>query len=776
MPTFHYENIPQELRNLKQWGLFKLIWQPEKGKNSKHPYNAYNGKLAKTNDPSTWCDFDTALRVYKNSNAYSGLAFFFASGYVGLDVDSIGKDLADFKAGSPETLITTIRNLTNQTYLEVSQSGKGIHAIFKGKIPGKHRRHANYEMYESGRFFALTGNTIGKPVVKSLNHKEMQRLYEFAFGKDKVVAIHDNQDKRLNNLSVSEIIDRMLSSARGQRDKLFMNGGWEKFYTSHSEADLAFANDLAFWTGKDFHKMDEIFRNSSLIRDKWDEKRGATTYGIATLNKAINETVNTFSTGEGENAKNVYGFNKPLKQHKKLPHRSWDDMGMAQRLLDTFPHRFLYSMADRMWYVYNGSYWKQDNQGLIEKAADKIINNLKNESVIISPDATDKEIKAAKKKWNNFIHRERSHASKINMINEAKHLVPVLHNQWDQEKMLLNTPSGYIDLTNGILHDHDYRKMFTQETGIDYTTNIDCPLWIEFLNQTFSNDKELIHFVQKIVGYSLTGSNVEQVMFILYGNGRNGKSVFLNIIKYIAGSYAKTMNAASIMQKHNSSGQGPSSDIARLEGARLVVSSEANEGDRLDESLIKQMTGGDTLVARYSYGRDFEFNPVFKLWMATNHMPKIYGTDEGIWRRLVIVPFNHTVKRENIDKNLEDKLKAESMGILKWAIDGAMMWQREGLNEPEIVKQTGHEYREEMDVIQAFLDEECTISQQLKVRASDLFDAYKDWADKTNNWQGMTNTKFGLEIKKRFQKKKTRSGAFYYGLNLNTNLQYGFNK
>lgn len=772
MTKFNYKTIPEELRNLKQWGLFHLKYIPERKKNTKIPLNAYNGERGKSNDPSTWSDFDTALRALTKYDQADGLAFYFANGYVGLDIDSIESDLQDYFAGSPETLITTFKNLTKKTYMEISQSGKGIHAIFKGNIPGRHRRKGKYEMYQSGRFFALTGNTIGSNKIQSLNHDEMKKLYEFLFGKDKIVNTDDYKEKPINNLSVSEIISRMLSSTRGQRDKLFMYGGWEEFYPSQSEADLAFANDLAFWTGKDFHKMDEIFRNSSLIRDKWNEKHGATTYGIATLNRAINDTINTFTTDNTE-AKDVYGFNQVSSKKKKTAPRSWDDMGMAQRFLDRFPDNFLYSFTDKKWYVFNGSYWEQDNQGLVEKAADKVINDLKNESLVVQ-DGVDED--KARKAWQKFIKSERSRASKVNMINEIKHLVSVLHSQWDKEKMMLNTPSGYIDLTNGTLHDHDYKKMFTQETGVDFTEKVDCPQWLEFLDQTFNHDKEVIHFVQKAVGYSLTGSNSEQVMFIPYGNGRNGKSVFLNVVKYAAGSYAKTMNAETIMQKRNNSSQGPSSDIARLESARLVISSEANEGDRLDESLIKQMTGGDTLVARYSYGSDFEFNPTFKLWMATNHMPNIHGTDEGIWRRLVIIPFNHTVKKENVDKNLEDKLKAESMGILKWAIDGAMMWQREGLNEPDSIRSAGKGYREEMDVIQAFVDENCQISPDFSVQASELFNAYRDWADETNNWKGMSNTKFGREISKRFKKTRKENGIFYHGLDLIKNHLYGFNK
>jgi putative DNA primase/helicase len=158
--------------------------------------------------------------------------------------------------------------------------------------------------------------------------------------------------------------------------------------------------------------------------------------------------------------------------------------------------------------------------------------------------------------------------------------------------------------------------MFSRQTAAEYTDTIDAPEWDKFLHQIFNNDEEVIHYIQKAVGYSATGSTKEQVMFLLYGNGRNGKSVFINTIADILGSYAETMNVESIMVKRSS---GVNSDIARLEGARLVISSEANEGSRLDEGLVKQMTGGDKMVARHLYASEFEFTPQFKLWMATNH-------------------------------------------------------------------------------------------------------------------------------------------------------------
>lgn len=234
MEKFTYDNIPEELRSLKQWGLFELKWIPERNKNTKIPINPYDGSAGKSNDSSTWSDFDTAVRALEEVERASGLAFYFANGYVGLDIDHIDSNLEDWRQGDndPNNLVNKIQTLTNKTYMEVSQSGTGIHAIFKGKIPGKRRRKGNYEMYQTGRFFALTGNTIiPDPEIQSLSKDQMKKLYEFLFGKDKVIQLHPSTDNITPvDLSVTEIIKKAESSTKtGKRFTMFMQGGWSSF-------------------------------------------------------------------------------------------------------------------------------------------------------------------------------------------------------------------------------------------------------------------------------------------------------------------------------------------------------------------------------------------------------------------------------------------------------------------------------------------------------------------------------------------------------------------
>ena len=780
MPKFNYQNIPQELRNLKQWGLFELKWVEARKKNTKIPINPYDGSAGKSNDPNTWSDFDTAMRALNDVERADGLAFYFANGYVGLDIDHIDSNLEDWRAGDndPNNLVNKFQDLTDNTYMEVSQSGTGIHAIFKGKIPGKRRRKGNYEMYQTGRFFALTGNNIiPDPTIKSMSDDEMKTLYEFLFGKDNVVQLHSESDNITPvDLSVVEIIKRAENSAKtGTRFTMFMKGGWEQFYSSHSEADMAFANDLAFWTGRDFHKMDTIFRNSSLMREKFDEKHGAVTYGTSLLNKAINETQNIYNPeGDSQDSESSYTFSFNEDKTKKIIPRSWDDQGRGLRMRDQFATVLKFNAVDKKWFFFNGSYWQEDigNQK-VELAAERVANSIKKEKPELSFSTKTDEDKAMNE-WYRFQKDSRSHMAKMHMIDEFKKYVIVKHGEFDKEDMLLNTESGYVDLSNGELHDHDIDKKFSHQTVAEYSDNVDAPLWEKFLNQIFNNDEELIHYVQKAIGYSFTGSVDEQCLFILNGRGRNGKSVFSNVISDVAGNYAKQMNVQTIVAKKNQSGSA-NSDIARLEGARIVTSSELNEGDRFDESLVKQLTGGDKILARFLYGSEFEYKPKFKIWMATNHLPIIRGTDDGIWRRIKIIPFNIQIPKEKVDKKLEYKLKAEYTGILNWIVQGAIMWQQEGLEDPEAVTKVIETYRAEMDPLDAFLEECCTTGQNYSIKAREMYDAYHEWAKESEEYK-MSLNKFGREMSKKLLRVKKRDGWYYVGLKLKEpDSDYTFN-
>lgn len=249
-------------------------------------------------------------------------------------------------------------------------------------------------------------------------------------------------------------------------------------------------------------------------------------------------------------------------------------------------------------------------------------------------------------------------------------------------------------------------------------------------------------------------------MFSCVGNGRNGKSTFLDTISDILGDYACNIQPETLMVKPYSG--SANSDIARLRGTRFVTTVEPNEGNRLNEGLIKQLTGGDKVTARFQYGHEFEYTPEFKIWMGTNHKPIIRGTDLGIWRRMHLIPFDVQIPENQVDKTLKYKLKREYMAILNWMVEGCLLWQREGLKLPKKVKQAVNEYKSEMDVIQTFLDECCEVTTiEYWTGATELYNVYVNWA-RINNEYIHSSKKFGAELtKKGIEKKRFRDGNKY---------------
>lgn len=763
----NYERIPSELRELNQWGIYKREWDEDRQKWKKKPHNPFNGKLGSSTNEGTWSDFQTALDAINKFKA-DGLAFYFKPPYIGIDLDDIPDDLERYLQGDIENNLVYVFMNSTKTYSEISMSGKGIHIIGKAKIPGDRRRKKNVEMYTDGRFFAITGNFFGNNnEVNEIPKTQMDFLYKRYLENDNVIT-HDfskpNWDDG-NDLSVDEIVQTALNSSTGRRFKMFMDGGWEKVYSSQSEADLAFANDLAFWTAGDFQKMDEIFRMSAMMREKYDQKRGKTTYGIGILNKAISENTNHYT---GKKTADDYFLSIPgiTTEEKEKPSRfySYDDTGNSERYLDLFGTLTKYSYVNKCWYFYNGKNWEQDNIGAIRKWVDQSIDVLKNEPVSVPKDATEDEKKAYMEAKAKHVKRSRNNAGKEAMTRELKHNVAVLPEEFDSDDMLFNTQNGYLDLSNGILNDHDISKMFTRISNAEYTDKDECSRWELFLNQIFDGNTELIRYIQKAVGYSMTASVKEQVMFILFGNGRNGKSVFLDIIAEIMGSYAMGMQASSLMVKQGGS-SGHNEDIARLDGARLVTSSEPNEGVRLDEGLIKQLTGGDKVSASFKGGHMFDYKPKYKIWLATNHKPIIRGNDDGIWRRLPLIPFTVPIPLDKVDKTLKEKLMRELPGIMNWAVEGCLAWQREGLNPPADIQKATMEYRQEMDVIGSFIEQCCETGPGYSIGATELFKAYDKWA-KDMNEHGFTQTQFGKKVSDKYEKKKTKSGMIYKGITI----------
>lgn len=758
-----YSAIPQELKGYKNWVCWQAYPDPKSHSGiSKKPINPRTGGFAMPNNSDTWSDFETAVR---ESAKYSGIGFMFSnSPFFGVDLDDMPNDIQDYQNGGTDNIISEFVN-TLQSYTEFSQSKTGVHIICKGTLPEGRRKAKNdsggFEMYENGRFFVVTGNYCSEYGYINDCTESVKPLHSKYLGKT-VEPKPNRQNITVNLNSVDDIVRAACSAKNGSLFKALYSGDFSA-YSSQSEADMAFCNMLAFWCGCDAEKMDAIFRQSGLMRDKWDRKQSGTTYGVITLQKAISGCSQTYNPKKQNDYSISIGNGKVIQtvDEEKMRAYTFDDMGNAERFVDLFGENVRYCYTEKKWYFYNSMRWSVDNLGVILRMADKCVEAMKAEAKLYLQ-ADEESGGDMAKAFEKHMKSSRSNKSKKAMLNEIEHHLPILPIQMDRYKMALNTPSGIINLKNGDVKAHNPEYYFTKITSVDCAEAADCPRWLAFLDDIFAGDKDLIRYIQKAVGYSLTGSTAEQCAFFLYGTGRNGKSTFIDVIRDVFGDYAANIQPETIMVKSSQS-NAINSDIARLKGARLVTSVEPNEGVRLNEGLLKQLTGDDTVTARKLYSEEFEFKPEFKLWMATNHKPIIRGTDTGIWRRIHMIPFNVQIPEDKVDKNLTHKLKAEMAGIFKWCIDGCLMWQREGLQMPAAVLKSVREYRREMDVISAFIEDKCTLEGT--VQASMLYAAYASWAD-SNNEYCMSNTKFSTELAKRFEKIKGRNYNYFTGISI----------
>jgi putative DNA primase/helicase len=327
--------------------------------------------------------------------------------------------------------------------------------------------------------------------------------------------------------------------------------------------------------------------------------------------------------------------------------------------------------------------------------------------------------------------------------------IPVLLEQLDADPWLFNVVNGTIDLRTGILRPARREDLITKLAPVIYDPDARCPTWERFLQQIMAGNTALITFLQRAIGYGLTGVTSEQVLLLLYGTGANGKSTFLEVLRALFGDYARQAEFATFLARTSDAVRN---DLARLAGARFVTAVEAASGRRLDEALIKQLTGGDPITARFLYQEFFEFTPQFKLFLATNHKPVIRGTEHAIWRRIRLIPFEVTIPQAQQDRTLPDKLRAELPGILAWAVQGCLAWQRDGLPMPTEVHQATETYREEMDTFGLFLADYCIVDPTDPTRRAttgELFDAYLTWCRQNGEHFQLTKTHFGMRLGER---------------------------
>jgi putative DNA primase/helicase len=419
-------------------------------------------------------------------------------------------------------------------------------------------------------------------------------------------------------------------------------------------------------------------------------------------------------------ASEVTRIAKSITRYKPETELTFTDTDNANRLVEYAGDKIRYCPETKSWWLWNGKYWEVDKSFKMLTFATQTIRNL----LANIESVEDKNLrKKSKKELHACLQKGRLTA----MVDLAKKDRCISIEKFDLKRMLLNISNGIIDLRNGQLMPHDSIYLNKSFANVAYCPSEQCPRWLNFLSQVMKGDQSLITYLKKVFGYCLTGQTSEQVMFFFCGRGANGKSTLISVLQKLTGTYSCQINADTLLVKNT---RGIRNDLARLGTARVACASEADFGEQLSESTIKQITGGDTIVARFLFKEYFEFMPQFKIILAVNHKPKIRGTDHAIWRRIRLIPFEVTIPDEERNPNLLEKLLEELSGILNWAIEGCLEWQQHGLETPEKVRMAVEEYRHESDLIGEFLQERCTIDlndSSRQVNVSEVYRAYQDW-------------------------------------------------
>lgn len=424
------------------------------------------------------------------------------------------------------------------------------------------------------------------------------------------------------------------------------------------------------------------------------------------------------------------------------------DMGNAERLVARHGRDLRYSDAFG-WLVWDTRRWQADATSLVVRHAKETVRAIYAEAATAQDDARREAIaKHAVKS-----ESARSLEAMIKLA-QSEPSVPITPDSLDADPWLLNTLTGTLDLTSGELRPSSRSDLLSRLLPVKYDASATCPTWLSFLSRVMDGDQSLIDFLQRAVGYSLTGITREQCIFILYGSGANGKSTFLETVYALLGDYATKMRASSLMAKKN---DAVPTDLARLKGSRFVSASEADDRQHLAEALVKEMTGQETLTARFLYRDEFSFMPEFKIFLSTNHKPVIRSTDYAMWRRIRMMPWLVTIPEDEQDKHLQDKLRGELPGILNWAILGCLEWQLAGLAPPTAVLSATQAYREEMDALAAFFSDRCEFGPSHTAAGPQLYDSYRLWCE-SNGEAPVAAQSFGRKLNERGLTK--RRGAY----------------
>ncbi|MDQ3571705.1 MAG: phage/plasmid primase, P4 family [Actinomycetota bacterium] len=435
------------------------------------------------------------------------------------------------------------------------------------------------------------------------------------------------------------------------------------------------------------------------------------------------------------------------------------DLGNAERLVARHGRDLLYAPGIG-WHYWDDRRWATDRTGEVERRMVSTVRAIYREAGGLEDD----ERRGKLGKW---AHASESEARLRAAVSLARHKVEVVveSERLDADPWLLNVANGTLDLRTGELRDHRREDRLTKLAPVTFEPDAEGAEWDAFLEHLTGGDPELGAFLQRAAGYTLTGDTSEERLFFCHGPAATGKTTYTEALKGMLGDYGSMTDFETFLARRGDA--GVRNDIARLVGSRLVLGVEVEEGRKLAEGLIKQLTGGDTIAARHLYRDFFEFTPQFKLWLAANHRPRVSSEDDAIWRRILQVPFTEVVAPADRDPELKKRLNSDAgrSAILAWAVEGCLAWQRNGLGVPERVSAYTEEYRQENDPLAEWLEDRCVREPSAFATSAELYKSYEEWAQDTGVRHPITSTALGKALASRgFEKARDRSRRGWRGL------------
>lgn len=752
-----FDTIPADLRALPQWVCWK--YEDRDGKPTKTPYQI-SGALAKVNDPATWTDFDTVTATY-HRGGFSGIGIVLTEkdNLVGVDLDKC----LDPATGELDPEAAAIAKEL-PTYCEVSPSGRGLRLFGFGKLPQGGRRKGKFEFYETRRYLTVTGNRFNGHAELAEITPQLAAIHAKIFGKASKSAV-DSKPGPAGALNLDDAA--LLNKARGAKNGAEFDRLWSGDTSGHggddSAADLALCNLLAFWTDRDAGRIDRLFRQSGLMRAKWDTRRGESTYGAITIAKAIESMRETYSgrkpsaeSGAAEGATTEHG--KPESTNDE---NHFSDYGNVVKLMDRLSGRIAYTPG-LDWLLYNPITGIWEPEPGSERVKKLVLETLREAwgEILHGAQGKESDLKRKLKELDSedptaamigkrlklaTSYRERvfgwvmqcETAYRVRSTLEiAEGYFWTAPSVWDSNPHILVCGNGALDLATGALLQHSPDHRATKTTGTDYRPGAKHPAWDAAVS-LLKSEGDRYAFIHQFCGSGLHGANPNERVVIFQGDGGTGKGTLLTAIHHALGDYVATVEVGSLLatdwRKQNKS--APREDLLKLRGARFVYPSiEPPKDSKLDDGSIKALTGNDAITARYPHGKNsITFQPVFKLAIQTNFPLQTEFDDPGMKRRVIVVPFNQ--KPEKPDPTIKHDLMhdpAARAAVLAWLYEGYRAWLASGYALPvsTLATQATADYWADMNPYEQFArDVGLRFGKGLKCLKPRITGAFKAWRD-----------------------------------------------